>query len=51
MEIKVDNFAPNDPTNQYIMDRNLVKVYIKIFKRHIYNDEKHPINKIIFLFK
>ena len=50
MEIKVDNLAPNDPTIKYVMDRNLVKAYIKIFKRHIYNDEKHPINKIIFLF-
>jgi len=50
MEIKVDNFPPNDPTLKYIMDRNLVKTYIKIFKRHIYNDKKHPINKTIFLF-
>ena len=50
MEIKVDNFPPNDPTPKYIMDRNLVKTYIKIFKRHIYNDKKHPINKTIFLF-
>ena len=50
MEIKIDNLAPNDPTIKYVMDRNLVKAYIRIFKRHIYNDKKHPINKIISLF-
>ena len=50
MEIKIDDLTPNDPTLKYVMDRNLVKTYIKIFKSHIYKDKNHPINKTIFLF-
>ena len=50
LEVKLDSLNPNDPTIKYIMDRNLVKAYIKIFKRHIYKDKNHPINKVIVLF-
>ena len=50
MDLKIENLNPNDPTVKYVMDRNLVKTYIKIFKRHIYNDKKHPIYIIIFTF-
>ena len=50
MEIKIDDLTPNDPTLKYVMDRNLVKTYIKIFKSHIYKDKNHPINKTISLF-
>ena len=45
LEVKLDSLNPNDPTIKYIMDRNLVKAYIKIFKRHIYKDKNHPITK------
>ena len=50
IDIKMDSLPPNDPTFKYVMDRKLVKEYIKIFKRHIYKDKKHPINRTIVLF-
>ena len=50
LDIKMDSLPPNDPTFKYVMDRKLVKEYIKIFKRHIYKDKKHPINRTIVLF-
>ena len=50
MDLKVDNLMPNDPTIKYMLDRQLVKKYLKIFKKHIYNDNEHPIHKTIFLF-
>ena len=50
IDIKLDGLDPNDPTIKYKMDRKLVKEYIKIFKRHIYKDKKHPINRTIVLF-
>ena len=50
IDVKMDSLPPNDPTFKYVMDRKLVKEYIKIFKRHIYKDKKHPINRTIVLF-
>ena len=50
IDIKMDSLPPNDPTFKYVLDRKLVKEYIKIFKRHIYKDKKHPINRTIVLF-
>ena len=50
MDLKVDNLMPNDPTIRYILDRKLMKKYLKIFKKHIYNDKDHPIHKTILLF-
>ena len=50
IDVKMDSLPPNDPTFKYVLDRKLVKEYIKIFKRHIYKDKKHPINRTIVLF-
>ena len=50
IDMKMDGLSPDDPTFKYAMDRKLVKEYIKIFKRHIYKDKKHPINRTIALF-
>ena len=50
LDVKLDSLSPNDPTIKYVMDRNLVKAYIKIFKTHIYKDKNHPINKVVVLF-
>ena len=50
LEMNIDNFDPNDPTFQYKMKRKNVKKYIKIFKEHIYNNQLHPINRVVSLF-
>ena len=50
IDMKMDNLPPNDPAFRYKMDRNLVKAYIKIFKKHMYKDKNHPINRSITLF-
>ena len=50
LEMNIENFDPNDPTVQYRMKRENLKNYIKIFKEHIYNNKKHPINKVVYLF-
>ena len=50
MDLKVENLSPNDPTIKYMLDRKLMKKYLKIFKKHIYNDKDHPIHKVILLF-
>lgn len=50
LEVKIDNFDPNDPTVQYYMNRKKLKKYIHIFKDHIYNNQNHPINRVVSLF-
>lgn len=50
LEINMDNFEPNDVTFQYKMKRKELKKYVKVFKEHIYNNQQHPINRVIFLF-
>ena len=50
LDINLDSFDPNDPTFQYKMKRKNVKKYIKIFKEHIYNNQLHPINRVVTLF-
>ena len=50
IDINLDSFDPNDPTFQYKMKRKTVKKYIKIFKEHIYNNQLHPINRVVSLF-
>ena len=50
LEINLDNLDQNDPTFQYKLKRINLKKYVKIFKEHIYNNQQHPINKVIFLF-
>ena len=50
LEMNMDNLDPNDPTVQYKMKRLYLKKYVKVFKEHIYNDQLHPINRVICLF-
>ena len=50
LEMNMDNFDPNDPTFQYKMKRKNLKKYVKVFKEDIYNNQQHPINRVIFLF-
>ena len=50
MEMDLDNFDKKDPTYQYYMKRKNLKKYIKEFKEHIYNNKKHPINRVVILF-
>ena len=50
LEMNMDNLDPNDPTFQYKMKRKNLKKYVKIFKEHIYNNQQHPINRVVFLF-
>ena len=50
LEMNMENLDPNDPTFQYKMKRKNLKKYIKIFKQHIYNNHRHPINRVVFLF-
>ena len=50
LEVKLDNFDPNDPTVQYHMNRKKLKRYIHTFKEHIYNNKNHPINRVVSLF-
>ena len=50
LEMNMENLDPNDPAVQYRMKRKNLKNYIKIFKEHIYNNQNHPINKVVVLF-
>ena len=50
LETNIEYTDPNDPTFQYNMRRKILKKYVKIFKKHIYNNLQHPINRVIFLF-
>ena len=50
LEVKMDNLDQNDPTVQYYMSRKKLKRYIHIFKDHIYNNQNHPINRVVSLF-
>ena len=50
IEMNIDNLDKKDPTFQYRIKRKNVKRYIKVLKEHIYNNQQHPINKIVFLF-
>ena len=50
LEMNMDNFDQNDPTFQYKLKRKNLKKYIKIFKEHIYNNQLHPINRVVNLF-
>ena len=50
LEMNMDNLDPNDPTFQYKMKRKNLKKYVKIFKEHIYNNQQHPINRVVSLF-
>ena len=50
LETNIEYTDQNDPTFQYNMRRKNLKKYVKIFKKHIYNNLQHPINRVIFLF-
>ena len=50
LEMNMDNMDPKDPTFQYKMKRINLKKYVKIFKEHIYNNQHHPINRVVCLF-
>ena len=50
IELNIDDLLPDDPTVKYRQRRLAVKKYIKIFKEHVYNNNEHPINRIINLF-
>ena len=50
LEMNMDNFDQNDPTFQYKLKRKNLKKYVKIFKEHIYNNQLHPINRVVNLF-
>lgn len=44
--INTSNMSENDPTHEYKEYRSRAKMYISIFKEHIFNTE-HPINVIV----
>jgi len=50
MEMNLDSLDKKDPTVLYYMKRKNLKKYIKEFKEHIFNNKKHPINRIVTLF-
>ena len=47
LELNNDDLLPDDPQIKYQKGRILVKKYVKIFKKHLFDNKNHPIVIII----